>query len=171
MLLPRGLLVIVFIFAIPCSAEEMPNPQRPPVIPHLPQLANKSGYIFSGTVKSVDRITPTSANSVPVMQITFQVEHGYAGVHSGRDLVIREYAGLWQSGERYHPGQRVMLFLYPPSKLGLTSPVGGARGRYLLDPRGRIIINPPRSPGSSRSPIKPTLLDPNDFARALRDAR
>ena len=163
--------LLVLLLAILSSAEELSNPQRPPVIPQLPQLANKSGYIFSGTVKSVERIQPRTPDSVPVMQITFQVEHGFAGVSSGRDLVIREYAGLWQSGDRYRPGERLMLFLYPPSKLGLTSPVGGPRGRYLLDPGGRIIISRPHSVGSSRSPTKSTLLDPKDFARALRDVR
>ena len=162
--------LFILVFAILCSAEEMPNPLRPPVIPQLPQLANKSGYIFSGTVKSVRRIQPRTPDSVPVMQITFQVERGFAGVRSGRELVIREYAGLWQSGERYRPGERVMLFLYPPSKLGLTSPVGGPRGRYLLDPGGRIIINRPHSAGSPTSP-RPMTISPNDFARALREAR
>jgi hypothetical protein len=33
------------------------------------------------------------------------------------------------------------LFLYPPSKLGLTSPVGGAAGRFLVR-KGRIQIGP-----------------------------
>jgi hypothetical protein len=35
-----------------------------------------------------------------------------------------------------------MLFLYPPSKLGLTSPVGGPLGRFKIDPDGRVILGP-----------------------------
>jgi hypothetical protein len=102
-------------------AAELPSLPQRPEIPKLPSLVRKAGYIFSGRVKSVERIAPRTPNSVPVMRITFQVDRGFYGVRSGRELVIHECVGLWQSGENYRPGQRVLLFLYPPSKLGLTS--------------------------------------------------
>ena len=35
-----------------------------------------------------------------------------------------------------------MLFLYPPSKVGLTSPVGGGAGRFRVDPQGNVIVEP-----------------------------
>jgi len=67
-----------------------------------------------------------------------------------------------------------MLFLYPPSKLGLTSPVGGLSGRFNVDPGGRIIINPGRGGGPLHPSPRPRspriLLTPEDFARALRGA-
>jgi hypothetical protein len=144
------------------------------VIPNLPTLSRSSGYIFSGTVTKVERIAARSRKSVAVMRITFQVESAIRGVSRGQKLVIREWAGLWQSGERYRPGERVMLFLYPPSKLGLTSPVGGAMGRFRISPAGRIVVprghNPPRSPllsGTSR-PGRIDLLSLRDLERAIR---
>jgi hypothetical protein len=36
-------------------------------------------------------------------------------------------------------GQRLLIFLYPPSRLGLTSPVGGPLGQVVLDSRGEIV--------------------------------
>jgi hypothetical protein len=164
------------LILLSCSLAEVAGPLLPerPVIPKLHSLASKAGYIFSGTVKSVERIVPTAANSVPVMRITFHVDRGFFGVRSGHQLVINECVGLWESGESYLPGERVMLFLYPPSKLGLTSPVGGLSGRFNVDPGGRIIIDPgrggvPPHPSShSRNPR--VLLTPEDFARALRSA-
>jgi hypothetical protein len=73
--------------------------------------------------------------------VTFQVEHALRGAMAGQTLTIREWAGLWHRGERYRVGERVFLFLYPVSKLGFTSPVGGAVGRFAMDGRERIVMN------------------------------
>jgi hypothetical protein len=56
--------------------------------------------------------------------------------------VVREWAGLWEAGERYRAGERVLLYLYPPSKLGLTSPVGGRLGRYQIGHDGLVTLDP-----------------------------
>jgi hypothetical protein len=168
-------LLIPLLASVAVTAE-LPRPPENPVIPKLHLVAHKAGYIFSGRVKSVERISSNPASSVPVMRVTFQVDKGFVGVRSGQELVIHECAGLWQSGESYRPGEKVLLFLYPPSKLGLTSPVGGVSGRFSLDPGGRIIINPVRSgigplrpPPRARIP-NAALLRPEDFVRALRRA-
>jgi hypothetical protein len=168
--------LLILLIASVAIAAELSRPVQTPVIPRLQPLARKSGYIFSGRVKSVEPIAPSAADGVSVMRVTFQVEQGFRGVRSGQELVIHEFAGLWQTGESYRPGQKVLLFLYPPSKLGLTSPVGGMSGRFAVDPGGRIIINPGRSgigplrPPPRRRIPKPTFLRPEDFARALRAA-
>jgi hypothetical protein len=73
--------------------------------------------------------------------VTFQVEHALRGTTTGQNLTIHEWAGLWNTKERYRVGERVLLFLYPPSKLGLTSPVAGPMGRFAIDPQGRIKTN------------------------------
>ena len=75
------------------------------------------------------------------MQITLQVEQGFRGARSGQTVSFREWAGLWSTGARYRVGQRVLLFLYSPSALGLTSPVGGEAGRFAIDQSGQIIFS------------------------------
>jgi hypothetical protein len=164
------LLAMVLLGSLPATAVK---PLQPPGIQILPlrhSLTLQSGYIFSGTVKAVKRLTPTSG-SVAVMQITFYVNQGLRGARTGQTLVIREWSGLWQSGDRYSPGERVMLFLYPPSKLGLTSPVGGASGRFPVDPGGKVIIEP-RKVGLPTLMSLPwrTHMGPGDFLRTLRSA-
>ena len=161
---------LILLGSLPATAVKGLPPSEDHVLPVRHSLTLKSGYIFSGTVKAVERLAPRTRDSVAVMRIAFHVDKGLRGTRTGQTLVIREWAGLWQAGERYRPGERVMLFLYPPSKLGLTSPVGGASGRFGVDPGGQVIIEtgrvgpkPTRFPGNSRMP-------PADFLRTLSSA-
>jgi hypothetical protein len=77
-------------------------------------------------------------------------------------LTIREWAGLWSSGDRYRKGERLLLFLYRPSKLGLTSLVGETLGRFPVDSAGNIILDNQKlaalstRPGSPARPASPT---------------
>ena len=111
-----------------------------PAMSNLRLLTRNAGYIFDGTVVSVQRPVQNEIARVATVQITFRVEQAMRGTRAGQVLTIREWAGLWDSGERYRPGERLLLFLYSPSKLGLTSPVGGAAGRFTVDPHGNALI-------------------------------
>jgi hypothetical protein len=137
--------------------------------PSLAQLARKAGYVFDGTVLSVVRVGK-APNAVPAMQITFRVERGIRGTQTGQILTVREWAGLWEAGERYRPGERVVLFLYPPSKLGLTSPVAGSFGRFPVDSKGLVNVQPERT--AMRSDDAPhrqrPRLSSEDFARIIQ---
>ena len=110
-------------------------------------LERNSGYIFDGTVLSVERAAPDAANNVATVQVTFRVEQAIRGSRNGQVLTIREWAGLWNAGERYRPGDRFLLFLYSPSALGLTSPVGGALGRFAVDSAGNAWLENGHLPG------------------------
>jgi hypothetical protein len=161
------LLGLILLGSLPAAAVKPLDPPGIRILPQRPSLTLKAGYIFSGTVKAVERLTP-HANGVAVMRITFHVDQGLRGTRTGQTLVIREWAGLWQAGDRYRPGERVMLFLYPPSKLGLTSPVGGASGRFGVDPGGQVVIEQ-RKVGPGRTHLPANLrMPPLDFLRALR---
>jgi hypothetical protein len=149
--------VILLSVSCPTVAEDpaRSEPARadldPSSLPRGRPLTRSSGCIFAGTVKSVERAAP-KRNGVASVLINFHVDQAMRGVRTGQMLAIREWAGLWESGERYRPGERVMLFLYPPSKLGLTSPVGGPMGRFKVDPQGRVVLNPGRLGLRSRRP-------------------
>jgi hypothetical protein len=174
--------LIFTLVALSVSAEQPERLQVPGTIPprsplwqHPGPLTRSSGYIFAGTVKSVERAA-LKANGIATVQINFQVDQGVRGVRTGQTLVIREWAGLWQSGERYRPGERVLLFLYPPSKLGLTSPVRGPMGRFQIGPDGQVVFDPGRigfprrRPGMGDTPRGPTRVSPREFVRFLRSA-
>jgi hypothetical protein len=128
------LLFSLLFFAFSLHAD-----QRKTTSTSLQQMLQKSGYIFSGTVMSVQRTVPKTENEVATVQITFHVDQAIRGVVARQTLTIREWAGLWNSNDRYHLGEHVLLFLYHPSRLGLTSPVAGDFGRYKLDSAGRIM--------------------------------
>lgn len=124
---------------ISCCAAGQTSVARPspPALSSLRQLNRNSGYIFDGTVLSVQR-PEQNDTGVATVQITFRVEQAIRGTRTGQVLTIREWAGLWNSGERYRPGERLLLFLYSPGKLGLTSPVGGPLGRFHVDSAGNV---------------------------------
>jgi hypothetical protein len=58
----------------------------------------------------------------------------------GRLVSIREGGGLWNYGQRYRSGERLLLFFYEPSRLGLTSPVEGSLGRIVVDSGGNAVF-------------------------------
>lgn len=136
-------LLVFVVFCISSSAVIIKTP--PPLsTPTLQQLMQKAGYIFSGTVLSVERVQPKSQNEVATVQITFRVDQAVRGASSRQILTIREWAGLWDSGSRYRRGEQVLLFLYQTSRLGLTSPVNGNYGRFKLNSSGKIMLDAAR---------------------------
>ena len=108
----------------------------------LQQLVHAAGIIFAGRVTLVGRDNPSAGPNPASTAVTFQIEHALRGAAAGQSLTIHEWAGLWTGGERYRVGDHVLLFLYAPGKLGLTSPVSGAMGRFALDSEGKIVMGP-----------------------------
>ena len=174
--------LILSSLCVPVVAEQPARPALPVAIPpgpahpqHPRPLTQSSGYIFAGTVKSVERVAP-KGNGVATVQINFHVDQGLRGARTGQMLAIREWGGLWESGESYRPGERVLLFLYPPSKLGLTSPVRGPMGRFKIGPDGQVALNPGRiSFLAPRPRVRDSLrgrtrIAPVELVRYLRSA-
>jgi hypothetical protein len=184
MLLSWKLVVVALILglvSLPLLAEQPTRLQLPAIPPgstypqHASPLTLSAGYIFAGTVASIDRPAPNK-DGVATVQINFHVNQGMRGVRTGETLTIREWAGLWASGERYRIGERVLLFLYPPSKLGLTSPVQGQMGRFGIGSDGRVGVDPRRTGCCALPPATGNLSDgttrvtPIEFVRFLRAA-
>ena len=63
-------------------------------ISSLRRLSRSAGYIFDGTVLSVERVAADSG-SVDTIQITFRVEQDFRGVRNGQVVSIRGWGGLW----------------------------------------------------------------------------
>jgi hypothetical protein len=116
------------------SAEMLPISRR---------VLHDAGRIFSGTVLQVEHHNSGLSSALATTRIVFRVDEAIRNVRRGQTVEINEWAGLWQSGERYHPGERVLLFFYPPSKLGLTSPVGNRAGRFAVNRIGSVTVTAP----------------------------
>lgn len=165
---------------IPPRTVPLPEPTRPlphrPVTPPgtigLPQMAQAAGMIFSATVTGIARRPASGGQAIETVAITFHVQNVIRGATPGEDLTITQWIGLWSSGQRYRMGERALLFLYPPSKLGLTSCVGGPMGRFSLDPLGRVLLSAQQLSAFRRDPVLggKSRVSFRDFALAVRQA-
>lgn len=144
----------------------------PPGTLGFPQVARAAGTIFSGTVTAIARHPAGHGQSVETVAITFRVEEAIRGATPGQDLTISQWMGLWSSGQRYRVGEHVLLFLYPPSKLGLTSCVGGPVGRFTVDPVGRVLLSAQHLSAFRSDPVLggKSHVRFSDFALAVRRA-
>jgi len=156
-------------------APGLPHPGAQAISPGtfgFAQLAHSAGTIFSGTVTAIKRVPKAQAHraALETVAITFQVENAIRGATTGESLTISQWMGLWSGGQRYRIGDRVLLFLYPASKLGLTSCVAYPVGRFPVDSSGRVLLSAlhlaafrtdPVLGGKTRAPI-------SDFALAVR---
>jgi hypothetical protein len=155
----------------PIAPPGMP-PATPPGIIDFRIVARAAGTIFSGTVISIARRPATRGQTVETVAITFHIENAIRGVTPGEDLTISQWIGLWSGGQRYRVGERVLLFLYPPSKLGLTSSVAGPVGRFMIDPWGRVLLSAQHLSAFRTDPVLggKSRVRFSDFARAVQRA-
>ncbi len=139
--------------------------------PRWKQLSRRAGIIFAGTVlatvtpavtaetaatqnaapqtATTDRAVP---GAIPAVQLRFRVDEAVAGVERGQVLTIHEWAGAWSMHRPMSKGQHILIFLYPPSRLGLTSPVGGSLGQVFLDSSGKNVSNDVQKPDALQKP-------------------
>jgi hypothetical protein len=152
------------------------------------QLSRRAGMIFTGTVLSTGPRLAQAATSSGApsklhlggdsVEIRFRIDRPIAGVESGQTLTIREWIGASSRQPALRSGERVLLFLYPPSRLGLTSPVGGAQGQIRLDSTGQNVagrtpspLAKSQSPHDTNPPGVPKLIPISQLERAIRAAR
>jgi hypothetical protein len=168
--------------------------------PQWKQLSRRAGVIFAGTVLTAatqtgtthtvttqtaapDRaVTAAAPAATPAVQLSFRVDHAIAGVEQGQILTIHEWAGAWSMHRPMRSGQHILIFLYPLSRLGFTSPVGGSLGQVALDSSGKNVSKSGQKPPApiglqNESPPQPPV--PADtrsvsvvqLERAIRSAR
>jgi len=165
--------------------------------PQWKQLSRRAGMIFAGTVLApatqpgsngagtTNRLVlGTAAGTTPAVQLSFRVDEGIAGVEKGKVLTIREWTGAQDRLRPVSPGQHFLIFLYPPSRLGLTSPVGGSLGQIALDASGQnvragsdsIVSSDAQQPGAAATNISivqvgAVQISVAQLGRAIRAAR
>ena len=137
--------------------------------PEWKKMVRTAGMVFGGTVLGVES-SHAKEQTLPTIQLKLRVDHAIAGVEAGQVLTIHEWAGAWSMHRPMHPGQRVLLLLYPPSSLGFTSPVSGAHGQIALDASGTRIAAPlkDRKTWDIKQTVNVSVLQ---LERAIRSAR
>ncbi len=135
-------------------------------------MLRPAGYVFVGRVAVVKYLPAGGPNQVATVQITFAIEQGLRGTRAGTRLTIRQWAALWNAGE-YRVGERLAVFLYSLSRLGLTSAVGGTRGRLIIGRDGKVVLPPivvANSP-AAHSPSLPKRFSLREFTSVVRRAQ
>ena len=202
MLAPSRVLVVVLVFlSVFATAQQSDQLIAERVLgPQWKQLSRRAGMIFAGTVLTArtlaaatktlttetaapDRAVPAALpGTTPFVQLSFRVDLPISGVERGQILTIHEWAGAWSMHRPMSSGQHFLIFLYPLSRLGFTSPVGGSLGQVALDPTGKNVSKsgqgPPALSGlQNELPSQPTApADPHSVTvvqleRAIRSAR
>ncbi len=158
--------------------------------PQWKQLSRRAGMIFAGTLLTAATQTAARDRAVPAavpgttlaIQLSFRVDQAIAGVEQGQILTIHEWAGAWSMHRPMSSGQHILIFLYPLSRLGFTSPVGGSMGQVALDSSGRNVSKsgqkppPPIGLQNESPPPPPVPADTRSVSvvqleRAIRSAR
>ncbi|MFZ1918133.1 MAG: hypothetical protein WAU58_11205 [Terriglobales bacterium] len=135
-------------------------------------LSQRAGMVFAGTVLSERIPTARTDRGVPFIPLRFRVDRAIAGVQPGQVLTIHEWTGAASLHRLMRRGEHVLLFLYPPSRLGLTSPVGGPRGQLRLDATGRNVAEQrPVVAASTQDAVRPNSRSGSDSANGTRVAR
>ena len=138
--------------SFPLSAQPLVRPVD------ITEIVQRSAAIVHGRVQEVVWEPHPNHPEISTLKITMEVVDGVCGV-SGTHLTFRTFtfsrrnggAGASQRGKgmpaafgghRFLAGQELVLFLYPESNLGLTSPVGGGQGTFRVsrDPSGRSFV-------------------------------
>lgn len=129
---------------------------------NLKDMSRQSEKIFVGRCREVS--IDLDENRMPSTYARFDVVKGIKGAESGEQVLIKQFGvnreplnvlegeralvpmkTMTVGGGAYQEGEEYLLFLYPESSLGFTSPVGAGQGRFQVstDTAGlRTAVNP-----------------------------
>lgn len=104
---------------------------------NLEEITDAAGRIFVGNCTNIEEIENDSESKLPVIKYTFKITEGIKGVDNKEEIAFKQ----WQPtvrGASYEIGKKYILFLYPNSDRGLTSPVGFLQGQFEIEKKGLI---------------------------------
>ena len=110
----------------------------------LPELSQRAPIIVQGRIVEARYEGHPDYPNLSTVLVTLQVERTLRG-GAAEHLSFREFLPGLQArmGKRgYLVGQRLLLFLPEPSRYGLSSPLGGEQGRFIIwrDQRGNELV-------------------------------
>lgn len=93
----------------------------------LHEMAQQAAVIFSGQVVAI-RHHDGANDGTGIVEIDFVIADAIRGA-TGGTYTLREWAGLWQTGNvPFSVGRQYLMLLHAPGPSGLSSPVGGMDG-------------------------------------------
>jgi hypothetical protein len=106
---------------------------------NLGQMSERAADIIRGTVVSARVEKHPALANLDTVVVTIRVRETVKGGARG-NFTFRQY--IWDIRDRwdaagYRKGQDLLLVLNPPTRYGLTSPVGIEQGRFRIRPDGK----------------------------------
>ncbi len=138
---------------------------------NLNEMTAGAGRVVHGRISEVRRGVHPDYNHIAVTFVTLDVIEMLKGRAATR-LTFMQFAGAAQARThnyhlpKYAVGEEVVLFLYPESRYGFTSPVGEGQGKFqvshdprtgraaLLNERGNYLLFEPLKNETAKSRLK-----------------
>jgi hypothetical protein len=112
----------------------------------LATMTERAGTIVSGRITELRSGSHPKYKNVGVLFITLKVNEMIKGAPAQTFTFMQFTGRATQAGSgkplsvaqslphlpMYRVGEEVVLFLYPPSSVGFTSPVGGEQGKFIV---------------------------------------
>jgi hypothetical protein len=98
---------------------------------NIAQMTERADRIFVGRCVGVQTVSDPELGQL-VSHVTFNVERGAKGDLRGNVTIRVLEAQAIDGLPQFQSGEEVVLFLYPASRRGLTSPVGFGQGKFTV---------------------------------------
>ena len=104
---------------------------------NLEEITSASDRIFTGICTNVEEIEDDPESKLPVFKYTFKIIEAIKGLQGKEEITFKQWKPT-SNGASYETGKKYVLFLYPNSERGLTSPVGFLQGQFEVQKKGFI---------------------------------
>ena len=130
-------IVLIFIF-LPSSFAQNIESGNHFIFDTLPlnleEITSSADRVFAGTCEKIEEIEKDPISNLRIVKYTFKVTEAVKGVSTGEITFTQWKPTTIKAG--YVIGEKYVIFLYPNSRLGLTSPIGYMQGKFLVEKVG-----------------------------------
>ncbi len=146
----KNLIILMRVIILGVTLLASFSAQAVMVLPlNVTQMTQQAGKIFIGRCN--ESFISLDENNMPSTLVRFSVISGFKGVVDGEQVLVKQFGVMKQplevsEGENvivpaksmsvapqdYEVGQEYLLFFYPESQLGFTSPVGAGQGKFQI---------------------------------------
>ena len=104
---------------------------------NLEEITSASDRIFTGICTNVEEIEDDLKSKLPVVKYTFKITEAIKGLQEKEEITFKQWQPTTKDAS-YEVEKKHILFLYPNSERGLTSPVGFLQGQFKVAKKGLI---------------------------------
>ena len=104
---------------------------------NLEEITAAADRIFAGICINVEEIEDDPESKLPVFKYTFKITEAIKGIGGKEKITFKQWKPT-AKGAAYDVEKKYILFLFPDSERGLTSPVGFLQGQFEIEKKGLI---------------------------------